>query len=352
MFGSFSATNQTPEENKASGHMNPEKLSDEETNEKDGVGDDALDWQHRAMPTIGLALGGGAARGWAHIGVLHAIREAGIEPDVIAGTSIGAVVGGCYTAGEFTSIEAFARSLSPRRILGLLDPMFGGAGLISGRKLQRLLNDDLGDTKIEDLPKRFVSVATELSSGHEIWLRRGSLVDSICASYALPGIFKPMQVNGRWLVDGALVNPVPVSVCRAYGARLVIAVSLNADFQARGTVVPDLEDFDTEETATSFAMQALKIGRKSRAESLKQQLLSTEGAPRGIPAVMMQAYNIIQDRITRSRLAGDPPDVMITPRMKDVGLFDFHKAAIAIDAGYEATQKAVNELREAITALT
>ena len=186
---------------------------------------------------IGLALGGGSARGWAHIGVLRALNEAGIYPDIIAGTSIGAVVGGCYVAGELDALEQFARELTRRKVLGFLDFNFSGSGLINGQRLCDILEDTLKGVTIEDLSKRFVAVATEIGTGHEIWLSRGRLVDAMRASYALPGIFRPVAINGRWLFDGALVNPIPVSVCRALGARYVIAVNLNSDTSGRGTVV-------------------------------------------------------------------------------------------------------------------
>jgi NTE family protein len=164
---------------------------------------------------IGLALGGGSARGWAHIGVLRTLNAAGIHPDIIVGTSIGAVVGGCYVAGELAALERFALELTRRKVLGFLDFNFSGSGLITGRRLCDVLDSKLKHVKIEALPKRFVAVATEIGSGHEIWLSRGRLVDAMRASYALPGIFRPVAIDGRWLFDGALVNPIPVSVCRA-----------------------------------------------------------------------------------------------------------------------------------------
>src|SRR5437773_7379884 len=190
---------------------------------------------------IGRALGGGSARGWAHIGVLRALNEAGIFPDIIAGTSIGAVVGGCYVAGELDALEQFARELTRRKVLGFLDFNFTGSGLIHGQRLCDVLDRRLKSVDIESLERRFVAVATEIGTGHEIWLSRGSIVEAMRASYALPGIFRPVSINGRWLFDGALVNPIPVSVCRALGARYVIAVNVNWDTSGRGTVVPHLE---------------------------------------------------------------------------------------------------------------
>src|SRR5262245_43778903 len=178
---------------------------------------------------IGLALGAGSARGWTHIGVLRALAAAGIYPDIVAGTSVGALVGGCFVAGELDALEEFARSLTRRRILGFLDFNFSGSGLIHGQRLREVLRERLKDMTIETLSKRFVAVATEIGSGHETWLGRGYLADAIRASYAMPGIFKPVSIEGRWLFDGALVNPIPVSICRALGARYVIAVNVNTE---------------------------------------------------------------------------------------------------------------------------
>ena len=196
--------------------------------------------------SIGLALGGGAARGFAHIGVLRTLNAHGIWPDVIAGTSIGAVVGGYYAAGRLDIFEHWARQLTRRRLLGYLDFKFGGSGLIGGGRLANRLDDTLGDTTFADLPLRLATIATEIGTGHEIWLTRGRLGDAMAASYALPGIFPPQRIGGRWLMDGALVNPLPISAARALGARLVIAVNLNADNFGRGTIIqdhgPDAED--------------------------------------------------------------------------------------------------------------
>ncbi|WP_346432243.1 patatin-like phospholipase family protein [Breoghania sp. L-A4] len=264
-------------------------------------------------PRVGLALGSGAARGWAHIGVIKALEEAGIRPDIVTGTSIGAVVGGCYLAGKLDMLETFALGLTRRRMLGLMDFTLGGSGLISGNRLMRLLKKDLGDIAIEDLDGAFTSVATELGTGHEIWLRSGSLVEAMSASYALPGIFQPAQIGGRWLVDGALVNPIPVSVCRALGARVVIAVNPNADVFGHGSSVVhlmppgpanSLPDVDT----SSMVMQAAWSGR-----SILRDIFGKSASLPGIAGVMMEAFSVIQDRIGRSRLAGDPPDVIIGP---------------------------------------
>jgi NTE family protein len=288
----------------------------------------AVDRQERASarPKIGLALGGGAARGWAHIGVLRALKSAGIEPDVIAGTSMGAVVGGAYAAGRLDELEDWARSVTRRRMLGFLDIKFWSTGLIGGGRLAGQLKETFGDVAIDELPLRYAAIATEIGTGHEIWLTQGSLVEAMRASYALPGIFPPVKVAGRWLMDGALINPIPVSAARALGARVVIAVNPNADMFGRGTVI--------QEHGLEPAIEAAAVYE-----------------PRGVSAVMVEAFNITQDRIARSRLAGDPPDLMIAPKLGHMGMFEFARADEAIRLGAEAIERALPELTETIAAL-
>ena len=303
-----------------------------------------------AAMRIGLALGGGAARGWAHIGVLKALDAAGIKPDIIAGTSIGAVVGGCYAAGHLEQIETFARELTPRRIFSYLDfNIAGNGGLIGGQRLCDRLDRHLGDRRIEDLATRFTAVATEIGTGHEHWLSSGKLVDAVRASYALPGIFKPVRINGRWLFDGALVNPIPVSVCRALGARYVIAVNLNFDVLGRGCIVPtssmDYDEANSHDDSLEYMPQPPKKGMRGL---ISRQLGGGDGAP-GISTVMVDAFNIVQDRIARSRLAGDPPDAMITPRLQDFGLFDFHRANDLIERGMQAAARQIEDIEREIS---
>src|SRR5262249_25559985 len=278
----------------------------------------------RKLPRIGLALGGGAARGWSHIGILKALDEIGLKPGIIAGTSIGAVVGGCYAAGALNDLEPFARDLTRRRVFGLLDLNFAGSGLIAGNRLSKLLVSRLKSQRIEELGTRLVCVATELGTGHEIWISRGRLVEAMRASYALPGIFQPVHVNGRWLVDGARVNPVPVSAARALGAEIVIAVNLSADVFGRGTVV---QDHSAEPLAQHAISEMTTAGMQTDARKvLRRQLIGNEQGPPGISTVMVEAFNIIQDRIARSRLAGDPPDLLLGPKLARIGLFEFHRA--------------------------
>jgi len=300
-------------------------------------------------PVIGLALGGGAARGFAHIGIVRALIAHGIVPNVVVGTSIGAVVGGAYAAGQLDTLEEWARSLQPRNILGYLDIRLNGSGLIGGDKLATQLEAALGQTLIEDLPLKFATVATEVRTGHEIWLTHGRMVDAMRASYALPGIFAPVLVGDRWLVDGALVNPVPVSAARALGAEIVIAANLSSDvFTHSTTIYSHGASAAVPEVAIEVAPPKRGFGRLFSAErTVKREFFGGGGRP-GISTVMVDAFNIMQDRITRARLAGDPPDLLISPRVGQIGWFDFHRADDLIAHGTRAAERAIVSIQEAI----
>jgi NTE family protein len=304
----------------------------------------------RTKLKIGIALGGGAARGWAHIGVMRVLEREGIAPDVIAGSSVGAVVGGCYAAGKLDEIEEFAKSLTKRRVMGLLDFHITGSGLIAGDRLRRLLEHDLADLRIEDLPLRFAAIATELGTGHEIWITRGPLVEALRASYALPGVFDPVKLGGRWLIDGAIVNPIPVTTARALGADLVLCVNLNGDIRIRGTVI---QSHSAERDEPDEIVEA--VTEERRRWSVLNPMLDAAGRMRsrgrrsdapGIASVMVDAFNITQDRIARSRLAGDPPDIMISPKLSPVGLFEFHRAEECIELGKQAAERALPDILE------
>ncbi len=302
--------------------------------------------------SIGLALGGGAARGFSHIGVLRTLLAHGIRPEVIAGTSIGAIVGGFYAAGHLDAFEEWCLRLTRRRVLGYLDFNIGGSGLISGNRLIGKLDDTLGDMSFADLPLRLAAIATEVGTGHEIWLTRGRLSEAMTASYALPGIFPPKRIGGRWLMDGALVNPLPISAARALGARLVIAVNLNADNFGRGTIIqdhgPNAED---DAMRARLATQRARRGIFRAERLIHRQFFGAPDRP-GLSTVMIEAFQIMQDRITRSRLAGDPPDVMINPRLGRVNLFEFHRAKEIIALGAEAAEKSIEAIQESLAALS
>ncbi|GLQ23258.1 phospholipase [Algimonas ampicilliniresistens] len=305
-------------------------------------------------PPIGLALGGGVARGWAHIGALRALIEADIEPDIIAGTSIGSVVGAAYLAGRLDSLEKWARSLDRRRVIHYMDLSWGGSGLMKGARLVKVLEHYLKGVNIEDFDRRFAAVTCDLRTGYEVWLQQGPVIPAIRASYALPGAFEPVMVDNRYMIDGALVNPVPVSACRALGAHMVIAVSLNGD--AFGPIGSSHEvNFDTNEIVEpdlpEIAIMAHQSINKLRPDSilLKSLLGGTKpGKGPRIGSVMMGSLNIVMDRISRSRLAGDPPDVFVAPRIGHIGMLEFTRADELIERGYRAMQHEIPLIRSVL----
>ena len=324
------------------------------------VDDKTVDAGHVAVkrggPAVGLVLGSGAARGFAHIGVMRALQAHGIVPDIIVGTSMGALVGGCYATNQLDALEEWARSLTRRSVIGYLDVTIGGSGIIGGSRLASRLDQSIGDVAIDDLPVRFAAIATEIGTGHEVWLTRGSLVLAMRASYALPGIFPPVRIGGRWLADGALVNPVPVSAARALGARVVIAVNMDADRFGRGATIAS----HGAEAADGHALTPPPAARRNGFSRLRRMFSAERVLKRDIVAgnarpsfstVMIESFNIMQDRLTRMRLAGDPPDIHITPRISSIGFLDFHRAAEAIAIGRTATERAAESIAESIAEL-
>lgn len=296
-------------------------------------------------PRIGLALGSGSARGWSHIGVIRALEREGIVPDIVCGTSIGALVGAVYAAGELNRFEPWVRDLSWKSVLGLMDFKMGG-GLIEGGKLLDFFRSRYEDHGIEALSKPYACVATELYTGREVWLREGSVIDAVRASIALPGLFTPAQYEGRLLVDGGLVNPVPVSLCRAMGAELVIAVDLNWDIMLRHSRVASHADKDEEEDASNASGGLLS--------AILARLRPVRGNGREGPSmpsmldVLSTSLNIMQMRITQSRMAGEPADVLIRPRLNEVAPMDYHLAASTIVEGERAVALALPQIRDVL----
>lgn len=303
----------------------------------------------QSRPRIGLALGSGVARGWAHLGAIRALARHGVEPDVIVGTSIGAVVGGVHLAGKADALEAWARSLTKVRMISYMDFRVRNGGMIGGRHLVDALRENIGDLRIEDLGIPFAAVATDLVTGHEVWLREGDLIDAMRTSFSLPGVFEPMEHDNRWLVDGALVNPVPVSVCRALGAQMTIAVNLNADIIGKerraGAPVPTVAGFDL----LNELQQSEESSKPSRIGTLARRLFRREPTHPSMFGVMISSLGIVQDRISRSRLAGEPPDVHITPRLGSIGLFEFDRADEIIAEGEAAVERVLPDLHDAIS---
>jgi len=281
-------------------------------------------------PSIGLALGSGAARGWAHIGVIAALEKEGIRPDVVCGCSIGALVGAAYVSGKVGELGQWVSSLEWRDVVGMLDLSFRG-GLIRGEKVLAHCAQHFFVEDFRDVDRPFACVATDLGTGREAWLREGRVADAVRASIALPGLFSPVERNGRVLVDGGLVNPVPVSLCRALGADIVIAVELGSGMVGGGR-----------RRARSRAAQPAE-------ESLASRLLGkigigngTDGDGIGLPSladVVASSINIMQMRIARSRLAGEPADVLISPHLAQIEMMEFHRAREAIDEGREAVAR-------------
>jgi NTE family protein len=294
-------------------------------------------------PRIGLALGSGGARGWAHVGVLRALDAAGVTPDVVAGTSIGALIAGVHLAGHLPTLEAWARKLTRPRFLAYLDPRMSGGGLIGGQRMLAFMTRYFGDLKVEDLPVPFAAVTTDLGTGHEVWLQEGRLAEVLRTAISLPGVFTPVRRDRHWLVDGALVNPVPVSACRALGAELVIAVNLNADQLGRLRVTRGNRSSRVAGLEPDLVEQSRAL--KGRSGTMWRQLTRRDRSTPSLFSVMVAALIITQDRITRARLAGDPPDITIRPDLGHIGLLEFDRAAEAIEAGERAAEHAIAELK-------
>ena len=310
-------------------------------------------------PTLALALGGGAARGWAHVGVIRALEMRGIKPDIVCGTSIGALVGAAYASGELDRFEGWIKALNVMDVVGLMDLSLNG-GLIKGEKLMGFFEKTFVDRPIECLDVPFAAVATDLHTGAEIWLREGSTAKAVRASMAVPGLLTPVHYQGKTLVDGGLVNPVPVSLARAMGADKVIAVDLNADLigrhldtvsAGRASSLADMDATDTDPAEIEPTDQRAASWWPALQRRLPAQwthLLSKGDSP-SVPTlfdVVASSINIMQVRITRSRMAGEPPDVVISPKLAWLGLMDFHRGGDAMQEGTRAVERALDSLQE------
>jgi NTE family protein len=272
-------------------------------------------------PRIGLALGSGASRGWSHIGIIKTLLREGIEPHVVCGTSVGAMVGGSYVAGNLEKLEEWVLGSTRSDVLRFFEVKFSRAGFVDTKRLNWFLHNCVAGEQalIEELPKKYAAVSTNLDSGREVWFTNGGIADAVRASMAMPGLFPAVRVEHRWLVDGGLVNPVPVSVCHALGADVVIAVNLNSGIVGKhadnSRVVAPVEE-------------------KGVLGSFKQQARE-----------YTNSINIFQDRITRSRLAGDPADILLSPKVAHIGMLEFHRADEAIEEGERCVQNALTEIR-------
>ncbi len=297
---------------------------------------------------IGLALGSGSARGWSHIGVVRCLREAEIPIDVICGSSMGAVVGGCWAAGFLGEMETLVRDLRWPDIFRFLEVRLPRSGFMGGDKITAYLKERLTDLLIEDLPVAFGAVASDLYSGKEIWLRKGSLIDAMRASISVPVMFTPYPEGTRWLLDGGLVNPVPVSLCRAMGADIVIAVSLNSDILGKSLFTRERRRRNQviQEKVADFLDASMPWTNPSA--WLRSNGNSSLRGPTLLEVITRSLY-IMQDRITRQRLQAEPPDVLISPHLADIALFEFNRGAEAIDEGYRSASLVIPLIRDRMT---
>lgn len=298
-------------------------------------------------PRIGLALGGGAARGWAHIGVIEVLEEAGLAPDIVAGTSMGALVGGAWVAGGLGGLKAWALLADRRRVMRMIDVNLRTGGLMDGQRIHELLCGLGLDREIEALPRAYAAVATDLADGDEIWLRNGPLAGAIRASIAIPGIISPCHIDGRWLVDGGLSNQIPASVCRAMGAEIVVAVNVGAGLLEKHAA--GFRRSEPDITRISEILEQVPAPLYPLAGRVLPQLMS--GAPQspGYFDALAASLSIVQGRLAAARLAEAPPDVMIAPPVAAISLMEFDRAAEAIAAGRAAAEAVLGQI-EALTA--
>lgn len=301
--------------------------------------------------TLGLVLGSGAARGWAHVGVLKGLEEIGLKPDVIAGCSVGALVGGAYLVGALEAFEAWARELKPLSALQSFGLSVSRGGLIDARPAFRAFESF--DRRIEELPARFGAVAADLGTGEEVWITEGSLVEAARASSAIPIVFHAVRREGRWLVDGAIANPAPVSLARSLGADIVVSVDLNAvprvldRFVALGSDArnappvggngPAAETGAQAEAPTISAAVA-KLIEDTRV-LVDTQIEAAKARARARPHLFETAYavaDIFQMHLARARAEVAPPDVSIEPDMRDALPTAFDRADEFIAKGRAA----------------
>ena len=296
--------------------------------------------------TIGLALGSGSSRGWAHIGIINELAKLGIEPDIVCGTSVGAMVGAAYAMGNLEKLEAWACSVTKLDVARFLDINTSMTGFVHTERFHAYLNENIAsdDDIIEDLSKTYAAVSTDLESGREVWLTQGSIIQAVWSSMAMPGLFPAIRNEHRWLVDGGLVNPVPVSVCRALGADVVIAVNLNGDIIGKHLEKPIPE----KNSNNSITVKISELVKEYTNLSFFDEDIKNKERPPSLLNAIAASVNITQDRITRSRMAGDPPDIMFSPKLSDIGLLELYRAEEAIMEGRRCVQRKIPELKDII----
>lgn len=313
-------------------------------------------------PIIGIALGSGSAKGWAHIGVINALEHMGIRPSIVVGTSIGALVGAAYAADRIDKLSAWVNEISWTDTFSYLDLTVLRGGLIQGdRVLDEIEREIFGDILIEELSKPFATVATHIDNGNEIWFKKGSVRQAVRASIALPGLFTPVKIEERWLIDGGLVNPIPISLCREMGADIVIGVNLTSDkllalpTQDIGTTElvepsPDYQESSFDKDDDSSVLERVSTQLLNNLHDHKDMILSKinlgEPDTPSVIEVFSQTIRIMQDQIARNRMKTDPADIMLTPKLGSIGMMDFHKARESIQEGEASVYRVRSQLEE------
>ena len=308
-------------------------------------------------PKIGLALGSGSARGLAHIGVIRALKDARIHIDYVAGTSIGAAIGAVYASGKLDSMQDAYLAMDWKKIAYFFDVVFPKSGIIDGKKVTDFMREYVHSDKIEELPLPFKAVATELNSGEEVVLETGDVIDAVRASISVPGMLTPVRRNGRVLVDGGLVNPVPVNVARAMGADIVIAVDINHGIVEGKAPIPQAKSQPDTDIFKSLSLLGNERYR-SAMERIEKGLQSLDSNPTliqirawlaeeslpNIFEVLLSSINIMETQITSTRLQIDPPELLIQPPLGSVRFLEFNRAEEIISIGYETTRQQLDQL--------
>ena len=311
-------------------------------------------WRHKR---VGLALGSGGARGWAHLGVLQALREKGIEVDVVAGTSMGAVIGSFFAAGREDVLLELARNLDWKRLRPFFwEVTLSRSGLTDGRKLLEEFRKMLGLREFRELDLPFRAVATDLDTGGEVVLSSGNLLQAVRASISLPGLFSPVRVGKRLLVDGGLVNPVPVSVAREMGAQTVIAVDVSQGIvpeplplprksqkaeSARGPLALPKPASAEEKAGATGLLDSFRAEIEKKVNRLRAAAADAANRP-AVTDVLVRSVRIAEARIALARRQAEPPDVLIEPSVGGIGTLEFHRAQDALAAGYAAAKRALD----------
>ncbi|GAA4603753.1 NTE family protein [Actinoplanes octamycinicus] len=299
---------------------------------------------------VALALGSGGARGYAHIGAVQVLAERGFEVAAVAGSSMGALVGGVLAAGRLTEFADWASGLKQRDVLRLIDPKWASPGAMAADRLVNRLNDFLTDVEIQDLPIPYTAVATDIAARREVWFQKGPLRSAVRASIAIPGVITPVVINGRLLADGGMLNPVPIEPTAAAGADLTIAVSLQAPRPPSEPAAPvraTAESHWLEDWAVRlrqvFRRPATDAPAETVADVVTEAIADVLPADLRIADVLSLSLDAMQDLIARYRMAGLPPDIQIAIPVSACRVMDFHRAAEMIDVGRELTAKALDD---------